>query len=364
MKTIPTTAAEPVPFTPPSQDAERFEREQTRAIQLREQALKRDRGVLSDADVAAEEEGIANAKEQMAEQLATMRQRFPQPQVFLISIATATDRDRVNSRLIELGLNQASEEVIKATMIEELFNEQWGEHAVGTPENDTIAEDNANFLDGVWQRQDAHNAAIEAWREQEVERILDQHNGAPARNPDPLPPKIISIRENSRLQLVIDRMMNTNQRMRNLAAWNIDYTRRNHLIIVQMHVVGIVGFDIGVPVVRDPRSKALPEHVATALREAMDDVSYQELYLYIDRMYRLDGGEEKNSDSPPENSSDLSGSIERSGELVDSDGTSKISSSSQAPGAVFETITEPSSDTGSDAAPVLRVVSDTPTVAD
>jgi hypothetical protein len=363
MKVIPSTAAEPVEYIPATQDHEKFEIEQSRTIRIRKEALERDRGVLTDKQVKDEEDGIAAQQEQFDEQLRVMRVRFPNPQRILVMVATPLDRDRVNSRLIEMGLTQASEEVIKSTMIEELFKEQWGEHPVDSPENDALADETANFLDGVWQRQEAHNAAVEKWQEQEVERLLDEQNGAPKRERGELPPKIISIRENARLQLVIDRMMRTNQRLRTIAAGNVDYQRRNHEIIVQMHVVG-VNFETTVPIVRDPRTKALSLEAVTALRAAMDDESWTDLYLHIDKMYRLNGGEEKNSDWPLENLSGQSGSAEPTDGPASSDGSSKISPSTPVLAVASETTTGPSSSTGSDAAPVvLKVVSDTPTDA-
>lgn len=313
---IPTSALRTVPYIPENQDAERYKAEAIADLRRREQAHERKWADPVEMDSAQHVERDAAREALTAEYPAiettyqAMRDKYPEPQVFILAIPTSVERDMLNSRLVSLGLKQATQEVLKATLIEELFHQRWHEPDLGEEfdpnKNEAMAEEHANLLDSVWMRSAAHDAAIEQWQEVERERVADEMEGAPAREPTPMPTKIISARDNARAQLLIDRMMSESQRLRDIAAHNMDFARQNAMMLVRLHVVDAPWADF--PVERDPKNGALPEATMTALREAVDDQSWHALVGHIDRMYLLDGGEEKNSVSPLGSSTPPTGS--------------------------------------------------------
>ena len=362
---IHTSAAVPVEFIPPVQDVEMFRRVATADISRRQEALdrrisafnigRREGRADSEPDnpgfdqeetaIATERVAIAEARETMDRTVAEMTAARPTPQVFLIAVPTSVERDRINARLVSLGLSQVGQEQMRATMIDELFYQDWrpdgyeGEWTAA--QNEAAAEDHANFLDGVWQRNEAHDLAITRWQEQERERILDEADGAPPRPRADLPPKIITPRENAKQQLLIDRMMKRSQRLRNLAAEGADFSRQDAVILVRAHLVGVQGFDPPVPIERDRQTKALSEAAVLALREAIDDRSWVELVSFIDRLYKVDGGEEKNSVSPLGKLSRPSGLPAPRDGSASSDGNSTSTSTPIIPGNVSSSIPAP-----------------------
>jgi len=380
---IHSTALVPVEFIPDNQDADRLKRERVASLRASEQANERQRATLKERYESREIENpeyrtsledcysadarIRDEYEQLERDLEMLREAYPTPQRFLILVPTSVERDQINSRLIALGLMQVTQEMIRATMIEELFHQDWtqpGEEKIDASENEARAEEIANFLDGVWLRQSAHDLAITRWEEQEQERVLDQMNGAPPSERAELPPKIITVRENARMQVLIDRMMTQSQRLRDLAAANTDFGRRNAVLLVRMHVVGI-NFDVGVPIERDKRTRALSEEAANALRETVDDVSWNKLVAHIDRLYLLDEAERKNSVSLPEKPPLPNGSIEPSAGPGSNGGSSTDSSSAPPPAVASETITGTSFGSTSDFDPARAMLaqSDSPTAA-
>jgi hypothetical protein len=351
---IPTSALRTVPYIPENQDAERYKAEAIADLRKRQQAHDRrwENPVEAGSDLEKERDaGRTNLHNEFAEiedRYQAMRAKYPEPQTFILAIPTSVERDMLNSRLVSLGLKQATPEVLKATLIEELFHQRWHEPEPGEEfdpnKNETLAEAHANLLDSVWMRSEAHDAAIAQWQEVERERIVDEMEGAPAREPTPLPTKIISARDNARAQLLIDRMMSESQRLRDIAAHNMDFARQNSMMLVRLHVVDAPW--AGFPVERDPKNGALSDATIKALRELVDDVSWHALVGHIDRMYLLDGGEEKNSVSPLGSSTPPTGSPAPSVDPETSGGSSTVSNIVPLPGVGLGTTIDKSFDSG------------------
>lgn len=344
---IPTTAGVSVEYIPAPQNVERYRKAKMESIE----AMVRESIALEDkrkSEEARANEGkpdalrrslpasdqqrlldqqIKDQRDFMERNIATMIEMYPKPMKFFLKVPTSIEREQINGRFLQLGLTRVTQEVMRATMIEELFEQDWGK---GSPEaNEAEAESIANFLDGFWQREEAHNAAIARWQEQEVERVLDEAEGAPMRAREELPPKIITVRENAKMQLLIGRMSKQSERMRGLMAEADDFARRNAMILVRAHVVGAE--NVAIELAQDPRTMALPESQVEALRELMDDASWLDLVSRIDSMYKLDGYEEKNFDSPPVKLSGQTGSEERSGDIGTSGGSLTTSSIAPVP---------------------------------
>jgi hypothetical protein len=361
---IPTSARLPIEYIPAPQDADRLERAKREELRGARRALdqritaydikrrdgrmdvERDNADSADeaSEIQAEGERLRREEQELDTTLAAMRAKYPQPQRFLLSIPTATDRDQVNGRLIQLGLRQITQEQLRALLIEELFEHDWGKGDRAA--NEAEAEEIANFLDGCWMRQEAHNDAIQRWQEQEIERTLDEANGALPRPRADLPPKVLTVRENARLNVLVETMMAGNQRLRDAAAMMNDFTRRVQITQARIHIIGVQNVDLGFELVRDPRTNALPEEAVLALREKVDDASWRDLVGFINRMYALTETEVKNFDSPPVSLSPPSGSPAPSDDTTASGGSSMILSTVPLPSDVSETIIERSSGSG------------------
>jgi len=386
-----SSAKQPIEFVPEIQDADGYKRKRSANIAKMQQASQRRLSaideelhkqqsgtVVQDADLvksltterATVEVDLAKIPDEygiMERNLDFMREKYPTPQRFILAVPTNVEREQINARLISLGLQQITQEQIRATMIEELYLQDWsepGQPPLNPSENESAADDRANFLDGCWLRQQAHDAAIEMWQQQEVERLIDEMEGAPRREREEIPPKIISVREQARMQRLIDHMMTHSQRLRDLAAANVDFNRQNAVILVRMHLIGVQGFTPPMPIERNAHTRALNEDVVLALRDVVDDASWNEVVGFIDRMYQVDGSEEKNFDSLPEKLPLHNGSTGASESPASSDGNSTGSPSTPAPVAESATITEASSasTSGFDTVPVSSPEKPSPTV--
>jgi len=386
---IHATALQPIEFIPSVQDVDAFTRRRMAIVEKDEQAIarritalnikRREGRIDSERDnPGCEEEADAIEKEKMRiaddrlyveSSIISMREKYPTPQRFTIAVPTTVEREQISSRLVSMGLTQVTQEQIRATMIEELYNVDWrpeGHEGEWDPlENEAVAEDKANFLDGCWLRQTAHDNAIDQWNEQEIERITDEAEGAPPRPRAELPPKIITVRESARMELTVADMMMRSQKLRNLAAANMDFSRRNAMLLLRIHVMA-VNFETGVPIERDRFTRAISLEAVNALREKVDDTSWDELVTFVNRLYILDGGEEKNSGSRHENLPLPSGSTEPSVGQADSGGSSTTSSSTPAPDVGSEKTTDRSSDStiASEAAPESSPAKPSLTVVD
>jgi hypothetical protein len=260
---------------------------------------------------------------------------------FVLRIPTPTERDRIGARLYELGVTTVSQETIRATLIDELFKQDWSVLAsdgiVRNEEdrenfNELYAEECAEFLDGYWQRSEVDQEATSRWQEQEVQRVLDEAAGAPARAPAPQPVRTIKSREHARAKLLVDDMQERSTRLRSLAARQMDYGRQNGTMMGRLHILSMEPKDPeNWPVVLERVDDLITEESIDQLREHIGDGAWREIVGGIDGHYALDEEEEKNFDSPPEKPSGQIGSHERSGESESSDGRSTESPTTAAP---------------------------------
>lgn len=358
---IPITAGVSAEYIPPHMDIALIQRQGRAAIAKLESdlnALKiRGRDGRADSEgmhpdvrpkIEALEGEIRRTREGLEQDIAAIRQRYPHPFVFTLKIPTSIERDMINSRLIRLGLTNVSQQNMRATMIEELFSMDWGKGSAEA--NEVHAEELANFLDGCWQRQEVHDSAIAQWEEQERERIMDEAFGAPPRERAPLPPKIITVRENARMQLLVDRVMAESEKMRELSAKAADFNRLNSILLFRIHVLGVRRGEEALPIAWDHRLDVMTDGCAAGIRQLLDDVTWSDLIAHINNMYLLNGYEEKNSDSPLEKLPDQTGLPEPNGDTEASGGS--LTTSSITPVLVVEsgTIIEQSSGSISDSA--------------
>lgn len=289
---------------------------------------------------------IANRRNE-AEELA---KRIGPPPVFAIKVPTAVEREQINVRLVEMGLTTVSEEQVRCSLIETIYEIDWSmELQRADLDSDTHADDTANRLDAYWQKQAIQAQAFDAWRAQETERLLDRAAGAPPVAAEEMPVRLVSPREEARMQLLVDRLMEE-PRMRRILAKRLDFSRRNAMIIVRINVRAVHG--LGIDVSPDPMTNALIEESAAALREAFEkrygrDLgtrAWLELVTYIDSLYGLEEFEQGNSDSPLAKPLDPTGSIAPSGDTSTNGGSSTGSDTGPVPDAGSVMITARLSD--------------------
>ena len=315
------------------------------------------------------EDALKRASNQLVQRRETARaeaDRIGAPPVFFIKIPTATERDMLNSRLVQLGLTSVSDDTMRSSMIEAIYEIDWCKEVDGIDDLEAYRDDLAAWLDGYWQREAVQVEAQQTWHKQQVERLLDIAGGAPVPAPDEMPARLISPRDVHKARLLGDRLIDT-PRLRKLLAKKLDFSRRNAQLLVQMHLVKVMGIE-GLSIVRDARDDALDPQSAIDLRETLErlygkmtgEQAWIELVAHIDRLYSLDEFEAGNSASPPEKPSDRTGSDDRSGAPASSDGNSTESNIAPALDAGSGTITDNLCGTGSGA--IISTTSLGPTV--
>ncbi len=272
------------------------------------------------------------------------------PPRFHIRIPTALERQKLNVRLLGMGLTAVSDEQIRASMIETLYEVDWArEHDADTGDrqsyNELYADESAALLDSFWQRAEIQGAAYQRWRDQETERLLDALEGAPVEPAEPAPVRLISIREEAKVKLLTERLMEA-PRMRKLIARRIDFARANAVLLARINLAGVEG--LVTEIAPDPRDDAVPEAAINQLREELDhrygkaiaEEAWLELIGHIDRLYTLEDFEVGNFASPLERRHEATGSVEPSTDTATSGGSSTEPSIDPAPGAGSATIIE------------------------
>lgn len=353
---IPTTAKLIVPFTPKALDPARLRREQEEHLDRDSLAIDRDETALAnnaftDTDeghaahkaaydaIKARREANAQARTDLDKGHARLAQMVGSVPTFMLAVPTPMEREQLQSRLIQMGIQPIGQEQLRATMIMAMFDYDWSEGRKdwSAQDNENAATENADFLDGLWQIEEASGKALTAWQEQEAERILDEWNGAPPREGDRKPTRVISVRDNAKQILLVNTMMQT-PIMRAIAAKQTDFERRQRMILINLNLAGVSGVPgYAQPGAIEPGNWT--EEEIYGLRAAMDaayspalaEKAWNELTDEISRKYILDDFEVKNSDSPLGNTTDLNSSVGLSGASESSDGISKESPSSPTP---------------------------------
>lgn len=251
----------------------------------------------------------------------------PQP-VFWIKTPTPFERDSLASMLVRLGVTQPSTELVRATLIDTLYDLY--------PEAE--ADEHANALDTFWQLSAADDQAFSIWYEQEQQRLADIEAGAPDRGPAPKPVTLLTPRQKAKARLLIEDVQQRSDRMLKLVQRRMDYSRQQGFALVRLGLKAIDNMP-GFETVKVGADGFATKEYVEALREAMADDAWYQLIERIDQGYNLSGSEVGNSASPPAKPSDPIGSPGPNGASESSDGSSTESSTGPAPTVAFETIT-------------------------
>lgn len=232
----------------------------------------------------------------------------PKP-VFWITVPTPTQRDSLASSLYRAGAVEVTQEFLRATMIDDLYNHY--------PEEQ--AEEHAQLLDGFWQTHRADELAFAAWHEQEIERQKDVAAGAPDLGPAPQPIKVTPHRTKARAQLLVHEITEKSPRVQALMQRRLEFGKAQDTAMMRLHIVKVDNMPAlaGVRVALDGM---LPTAHVEQIRNAITDAAWRELMAKIDGGYSLSEEEEKNSVSPLGSSSDPSGLPAQSDDSANSDG--------------------------------------------
>jgi hypothetical protein len=221
--------------------------------------------------------------------------------------------------MYEMGLSAVDDTLVRAVMIDDLYNMDWGKG----DGNEAYADELAGQLESFWIRGQAQDQALAEWREREVERVRDELAGAPPKEAEPMPTGFITPREHAQMRILSDQVARQSQRMRELTARRVDFGKMNDQLLARIHVVSIEPKDPACPVeLKFDADGVMTVASLDDLRDYIGDKAYRELVRHIDRQYSLAEAERKNSDSLPGKPSPPSGSTEASGESASSDGNS------------------------------------------
>lgn len=248
--------------------------------------------------------------------------------VFNIALPTFQERDEIGVLIYRMGVRQVSTQNIRALILSELFEIY--------PEAE--ADELARFLESHWQLSEADQADINAWTEQEIQRLADIEDGAdPKLIPEakPRPELRTTVRNRAKVDMLVQEMVDRSQRVRDkLADQQMYDTRfRNITVRIQLGKGGWSGLktepefedNLGVRVV----TEAAIEKLRTELAEV--PVAWLELAEACADSYDISETERKNSGSPPLNGSPPDGSSSESGESELNGGSSTGSNTGQAP---------------------------------
>jgi hypothetical protein len=247
----------------------------------------------------------------------------PNEIAFALRIATPSERDMIGTKMFRMGVVTVDDSLIRATMIDELYNMDWGKGDDAA--NEAYADEIAGRLESYWVRGQSEEQALFGWSEREVQRIADEQAEGVKREPEPMPTGFIKPRERAEMKLLSDRIARESSRIRDLMAQRLDYAKTNDRLLCRIHIVKIAApaeLADGLPELKFDADGTLSEESLDEIRERIGPEGYRELVLRIDGQYRLAEEERKNSDLPPGKQSPPNGSTEPSGDSASSDGSS------------------------------------------
>lgn len=265
--------------------------------------------------------------------------------VIYLRTPTWQERDEITHTLYRLGVRNVSADAVRATMISELFRIR--------PET---ADDDAAFLDGYWQQQQVHDAAVKEWRDREMQRLLDVDADPSvaelvqkAREEDPIPEPPVSLRDQARAQLLTQEIIDESEKVRTRMIEQTLYSARFTDLVARRQIMRWEGLDADHA--RDAND-LLSIEATEAFRTSLyshSRTAWREICTEAELLFTLPTVEVGNSDSPPENTSTGDGSPPATDGPASSDGastkpaTGTSSTTSPAPGAGSKTSTGRSS---------------------
>lgn len=253
---------------------------------------------------------------------------------FKIRIPTPHERDVLNTRLYEMGLQPITDQTFRAHQVNSIFEIDWlGDGDVDGDANQAKAEEIAETLDSYWIRNEQDQRALDLWNEQETERLRDEFQGI-VKEPTPMPKRLLKIREHSKMQLLLDDISIRAPRMRSIIAKRMNWGVENTLLLGRLQILDVIpksddwpaGLEGDWPeelVVERDKDGLLTLDYTDRLREHIGEAAWREVIDRCDSHFRVSETERKNFVSPPGTQSEKTGSPAMNGAGESSDGNSK-----------------------------------------
>ena len=162
-------------YKPVRMDADRISRDGQEVLAIKRNDWKgryqADEGVLTQADIDAEEKSLADQEVGLADIVENVRKTHPAPLTFILAMPTGADRDLLAARMTQAGVMQINQDIMRSLMIQELFVQDWGKGSDAA--NEVHAEELANRIDDFWMKSEIQDSTFAEWAELERQRVLD-----------------------------------------------------------------------------------------------------------------------------------------------------------------------------------------------
>jgi hypothetical protein len=247
-------------------------------------------------------------KHRAACMLATPEERdaIADPPVFLVQPATEADFDRLGYELFRHNIVPISQDTFRAATIEEIF----------VVHGDEKGDELATLLDTYWQSEDVYRDQMADWHEQDRQRLLDIAQGAPRRDPAPLPQRLMGLRDRGRATIIADDMRRASRKLRDLTVEMTAYEPRQVAGLTRMLLTGWSG--VSTPYAFE--DGIVPEATWDALRNEIGAAAIKEIEGFAMSHSKVQDTERGNLESRPETPPDQMLSPEPNGEQADSAG--------------------------------------------
>lgn len=225
---------------------------------------------------------------------------------FFLHVPTWEDRDMISLRMYAMGVREVTAEQIQATILSEIFE-------VYLDEND--ADEKARFLEGFWMRQRQYSLDMVQWEEQEAIRRLDAAEAGREFEPDPKPAETTTSRDRARASILVQEVTDRSERLRGKLVDQQLYSRRFSQIVTRLVLAGWQGLEAEAAFEVRPvlDAQALTKDTIEKIRSELmqhdaTGAAWNELAAECERAFDLPRSAEKNSSSPPVNTSSPDGS--------------------------------------------------------
>lgn len=246
--------------------------------------------------------------------------------VLILREPTETETDVLGMELFRRNVAPVSQETIRATMIDEIYN-LYAVPVEGGGVDESAADEKASLLEEVWQHEGAFQAAVQLWQDQEIQRRRDKAAGVAVPEPDDFPVNACPVRTKAKSQLLIDDVTQRSIRIRDLIVQQNSYEYAQRRMMSRLYILDWKNLGPKPEYVEGEEGECLTEASLDRLWKEIGPVARREVEQEIERSFDLGEEERKNSDSPVGSGREASGSPQPSDDSANNDGSSTASSS-------------------------------------
>lgn len=244
---------------------------------------------------------------------------------FHIRIPTFQMRDKMAALLFQRGFIPATLSQGRGILIDALYELY----------DEATADEYASFLEGYWTRSEVHDEIVMGWQLQEAQRLFDISVGvASSKAPRlPLPEAPFTMREQARQARIVTEVLERSDRYRAYQARFMSTEAEETEMLMRLFLAG--WSNVGdVLAVFDDMQRLTNDSIEALrgwLQDNGDPGSWDEIVRAVKANFGAPAVLEKNSDSPLDTNSNLTGLQISSGDLATSDGSSTASSTAPIP---------------------------------